>query len=70
MPVIDIKAAKKWGKIPPYIQKRLLSNVFCRTCGETTIVEFSMINDKLGILLKGKCAKCRKDVARLIEDDG
>ena len=66
--VIDFKAAHKWSKIPKFMQERLLSNVFCSVCGVTTIVDFSMHNDKFGIVLKGKCKKCGKDVARMIED--
>ncbi len=66
--VTDIRAMKKWNTIPKYMQARLLSNVFCSVCGVTTIVDFSMHNDKFGIAFKGKCKKCGKDVARLIED--
>ncbi len=43
-------------------------NVFCSTCGVTTIADYTMHDDKLGILLKGKCNKCGKNVARLVED--
>lgn len=43
-------------------------HAFCSTCGTTTIVDYSMYDDKAGILLRGKCKKCNKDVARLIED--
>ena len=69
MSVTDIKAARKWNKIPKNIQERLVNNVFCSDCGVTTIVEYSMYNDKLGVLLKGKCKKCGREVARLIEDE-
>ena len=67
--VTDIKAVRKWSKIPKYTQERLLSNVYCSGCGVTTIIDFSMHDDKFGIALKGKCKKCGKDVARLIEDE-
>lgn len=66
--LIDITAAKKWGKIPPDIQQLLINNVFCSKCGVTTIIDYSMYNDRYGILLKGKCKKCGNKVARLIED--
>ena len=69
MSVIDFKAAQKWSKIPKRIQERLIDNVFCSACGVTTIVEYTLSNDKLGVLLKGKCKKCGKDVARLVEDE-
>lgn len=66
--VIDIIAAKKWGKIPSDRQQLLINNVFCSKCGVTTIIDYSMHNDRYGILLKGRCKKCGKKVARLIED--
>ena len=69
MSVTDIKAAKKWSLIPAHLRQLLLNNVFCAKCGETTIVEYTMHDDKLGILLKGKCKKCGADVARLVEDE-
>ncbi|AFM41135.1 hypothetical protein Desaci_2172 [Desulfosporosinus acidiphilus SJ4] len=69
MSVADFEAVKKWSKIPPNIQQRLLNNVFCSKCGVTTIVEYTLLNDKFGILLKGKCKKCGFDVARLVEDE-
>lgn len=67
--VTDLKAAQKWSKIPRHLQERLIDNVFCSICGVTTIVEYSIHNDKFGILLKGKCKKCGKPVARLVEDE-
>lgn len=69
MGIIDFKAAQKWSKIPKNIQELLVSNVFCAKCGVTTIAEYSLHEDKLGILLKGKCNKCGNDVARLVEND-
>ena len=69
MSITDIKAARKWSKIPKNYQDQLINNVFCGTCGVTTIVEYSLSNDKFGVLLKGKCKKCRGDVVRLVEDE-
>ncbi len=69
MSVTDLKAAQKWAKLPRKIKELLVNNVFCSTCGVTTIVEYALHNDKFGILLKGKCKKCGKDVARLVEDE-
>ncbi|MCF8012330.1 MAG: hypothetical protein K9L17_13570 [Clostridiales bacterium] len=68
MSVTDFKAAKKWSKIPKDIQKRIVNNVFCSTCGVTTIVNYTLYDDRFGVLLQGKCEKCGKDVARLVED--
>lgn len=68
MAVTDFKAAQKWAKIPRNIQQLLINNVFCSTCGVTTIIDYTLHNDKFGVLLKGRCKKCGKDVARLVED--
>ena len=69
MSVIDFKATQKWLKISKNIQKQLIDNVFCSDCGVTTIVEYTLNNDKFGVLLEGKCKKCGRDVARLVEDE-
>ena len=65
----DFQALKKWSIIPEDFQQRLINNVLCGKCGVTTIVDYSITSDKYGILLKGKCKICGKDVARLIENE-
>ena len=67
--VIDIKALKKWATVPPEIQQKILSNVFCSKCKVTTIVDYSLHDDRLGIALKGKCKKCGAVIARFVEDE-
>lgn len=67
--ISDFEALKKWSSIPKEYQLRLINNVFCSKCGVTTIVDYSITSDKYGILLKGRCKICGKDVARLIEDE-
>lgn len=69
MSIIDFHAAQKWAKLSRDTQQLLVNNVFCSTCGITTIVEYTLHDNDLGILLKGKCKKCGKDVARLVEDE-
>lgn len=66
--VSDIKAAKKWAEISPATQQLLINNVFCGECGVTTIVDYALHNDRFGVVLKGICKKCGRDVARLVED--
>ena len=68
MPIDDINALRKWNKIDKEHQKLIIENVFCSNCKVTTIVNYSITSDKYGIILKGKCKKCGKDVARVIED--
>jgi hypothetical protein len=69
MSITDFKAVQKWSKFSKNMQEQLVNNVFCSTCGVTTIVEYMLHNDKLGLLLEGKCKKCGNSAARLVEDN-
>lgn len=66
--VSDIKALKKWGQIPDYARDIILSNVYCSKCGNTTVVDYSMHSDRLGIVISGKCVSCGSKVVRVVED--
>lgn len=68
MTVIDLNAVRKWNKIPKHHQEALIKNVFCTSCGVTTIVDYTLHDDPQGLLLEGKCLKCGKPVARFVED--
>jgi hypothetical protein len=69
MAVIDFKAAQKWHKIPKSNQEKIINNAFCISCKLTTIVDYTIHDDKDGILIKGKCKKCGKEVVRMVEDE-
>ena len=58
--ISDIAAIRKWNSIPEDIRNSFLQNVFCVSCGVTTIAQGFTITEKkgLGILLNGKCMKC------------
>ena len=68
MNTISFNAMKKWNKIPPDIQQRIINNVFCSKCKDTTIINYTIEDTDLGALLKGECKKCSKKVTRLVED--
>lgn len=68
MSVTDINAMRKWNKVPKDLQQRLIRNVFCRNCYETSIIDYTLNDHELGVLLKGKCKTCGDPVARLVED--
>lgn len=68
MSVIDLNAARKWGKIPKDIQQRILENAYCSKCSVTTITDYSLYDDEQGVLLKGTCKKCGGEVTRVVED--
>jgi ribosomal protein S27AE len=65
--VTDLIAVQEWNKIPKQTQESIINNVHCPVCGLTTIVNYSMQNDKFGIRLEGKCKKCGGSVVRLLE---
>jgi len=62
-------AEQKWKQIPEEYKQLILSNVYCGKCGNTTIVDYTIEALRNDIGLKGKCKKCGKNVARLIEND-
>ena len=67
-PNLTKPARQRWESIPPDIRQRLLSNVWCSHCGhETTITNFTGTLKGGDLLMVGKCAECRSDVARVIE---
>lgn len=65
----DLSAKDKWDKHTPEFKELILNNAFCRNCGLTSIVNYTAKDDKHGIVLKGKCAKCGEDIARYVEDE-
>ena len=65
----DISAEAKWNKIHISDQKKLINNVFCVKCKLTRIVDFTVEDSSIDIVLRGKCAKCGGKVARVIECD-
>lgn len=68
LPTFTKPARQRWKSIPLDIRQRLLSNVWCAQCRhETTITDFSGAIKCGDLLLVGKCAECRSDVARVIE---
>lgn len=64
---VEMPVEDKWKLIAEDSKKIVLENVFCSKCGVCNMVDFTMQNDELGILLQGKCDKCGEPVARLLE---
>ena len=63
-------AKAMWDTIPPQAQEQLLKNVWCVHCsGVTTITDFKGTVEKGNLILRGRCATCGGDVARLIEGE-
>lgn len=64
---IDELAKKRWLSMPTNIRKMLESNVFCSSCGETTIVDYEVDSENHQIVLIGYCKNCQEKVARVID---
>lgn len=66
------KANYIWGKIPNVTKQSCIEHVFCPNCINTHVVDYkiNLLKDKvLGdiVIIEGKCAKCGKDVVRVVD---
>ncbi|MCX8093721.1 MAG: hypothetical protein N3E50_06090 [Candidatus Goldbacteria bacterium] len=61
------KFIKYWHKMDEKEKQKILKNVFCSNCFVTEIVDYTIGEENCGLVLKGKCKTCGKDVARVVE---
>jgi len=64
------QAFRIWINIPGDIQIKILNDVWCRTCSDTTGI--GSVNGKIEkgmLILKGICTRCGNPVARVIENE-
>lgn len=67
-PQFSPEAAKLWEEIPVEFQEEILDNVFCSHCRDVVrIVDYSGSVVSGDLRLKGNCAICGNQVARLVE---
>jgi hypothetical protein len=63
-------AARRWAALGVESQMRILNNVWCGACLETTtIVEPAGRVERGDLILEGACIKCGGSVARLVEGE-
>ncbi len=63
------EALEVWKKISETHQKKLLKNVWCSNCADsTTIVDYTGNVQQGPLILNGFCEKCGHNVARVIEN--
>ena len=65
----EFDTMRKWTAIPSHFRQKILDNVYCGNCGNTSIVDYRIEDHTLGIVLMGKCKKCGGVVARCVEDE-
>jgi hypothetical protein len=68
MMVTDINALRRWNTLAGDIRQRILANVFCPNCVNTTIVDYDIVEDGANLVIEGKCKTCGSHVARFVED--
>jgi hypothetical protein len=63
-------AMAKWMAISQIDRAMIMENVWCGGCkGMTTIVDYQVQSERQDLILKGYCAKCGNEVARVVEGD-
>jgi hypothetical protein len=63
-------AERRWFELSEEVKSRLLSNVWCVGCREsTTIMWYSGRMEEQDLILEGRCMRCKGPVARVIEGE-
>ena len=71
LPSFSPKVSLFWAAIPVEIKQKILANVYCSHCrGAVTIVNFTGAVKGGDLVLRGSCAVCGHEVARLVEGAG
>jgi hypothetical protein len=67
---LEDNAMAKWMAIPQIDRAMIMKSVWCGGCrSTTTIVDYQVQSEKQDLVLKGYCAKCGNEVARVVEGD-
>jgi hypothetical protein len=67
---LEDNAMAKWEAIPQADRAMIMSSVWCGGCrSTTTIVDYQVQSEKQDLILKGYCAKCGNEIARVVEGD-
>ncbi|MFC5649416.1 hypothetical protein ACFPYJ_09780 [Paenibacillus solisilvae] len=68
--VSSLQALKTWKTIPQLYRDKLVRNVFCGNCKDVVeIIQYSITENKYGLILEGKCRTCGGPVARVVEKE-
>lgn len=59
----------KWMRITKNRREEILNNVYCSNCrGAVKVVEYYIEEEKIGLIIKGKCRACGSKVARVVDN--
>ncbi len=64
-------ARRAWESVSPQLRLRILNNVWCGMCKNTTSINLTRASMRRGdVVLRGNCSKCGGEVGRLVERAG
>jgi hypothetical protein len=68
--VVQLTVWKKWMEIPAAAREQIIGNVWCGGCKRAVIIrDYTINNERLGLVLKGSCAECGGQIVRVVEND-
>ena len=68
--VVQLTVWKKWMEIPAATREKIIGNVWCTHCSKAVIIrDYTINNERLGLVLKGNCGECGGQVVRVVEND-
>ena len=67
-PELDGPARSRWSEVPPDLQRTIVNAVWCTAC--RTSVRMNLAKGEMkgdSLVLRGSCATCGHEVARVVE---
>jgi hypothetical protein len=63
------EAARRWKRIRPWAQEKIINNVFCGRCIKSVpiVLEKAEMTGR-SLVLRGTCKNCGAEVCRVVED--
>ncbi|MCU6794176.1 hypothetical protein OB236_18895 [Paenibacillus sp. WQ 127069] len=66
--VVQLNVWKEWMEIPVNIREAIVENVWCGKCAKAVLIrDYTIYSERSGLVLKGACAECGGQVARVVD---
>lgn len=66
----SINPKQRWEAIPQEFRQKIIQNVWCTNCRDVvTILNYRVYSAGPDIVLRGRCAACNSEVARVVEQE-
>lgn len=67
---ISFSPKRKWEAIPQEFREKIIRNVWCTRCRDVVeILDYKVYSAEPDIVLRGRCAVCSGEVARVVEQE-